>query len=51
MEITKPYTCIGFGAMDITKPYEFIKPGAMDVTNPYKFIGLWPHVTKPSGPE
>jgi hypothetical protein len=51
MDITKPYTCIGFGAMDITKPYEFIKSGAMDVTNPYKFIGLWPHVTKPSGPE
>ncbi len=28
MDVTKPYTCIGFGAIDITKPYEFMWFGA-----------------------
>ncbi len=31
MDVTKPYKCIGFGAMDVTKPYKFIGFGAMDV--------------------
>ena len=40
MDVTKPYTFIGFGAMDVTKPYEFIGFGAMGVTKPYNFIGF-----------
>ncbi len=28
MDVAKPYTFIGFGAMDVTKPYEFIGFGA-----------------------
>ncbi len=28
MGVTKPYKCIGFGAMDVTKPYKFIGFGA-----------------------
>jgi hypothetical protein len=40
MDVTKPYTFIGFGAMDVTKPYTFIGFGATDVTKPYKFIGF-----------
>jgi hypothetical protein len=28
MDVTKPYKCIGFGAMDVTKPYESIGLGA-----------------------
>ena len=39
-DVTKPYTCIRFGAMDVTKPFEFIGFGAMDVTKSYKFIRL-----------
>ena len=40
MDVTKPYKCIGFGAMDVTKPYEFIRFGAMDVTKPHQIIGF-----------
>ncbi len=53
MEVTKPYKCIGFGAMEVTelytfirfaamvtKPYEFTRFGTMEVTKPYKFIGV-----------
>ncbi len=29
MDVTKPYTFIGVGAMDVTKPYKFIGFGAM----------------------
>ena len=29
MEVTKPYTFIGFGAMEVTKPYKFIGFGAL----------------------
>jgi hypothetical protein len=29
MDVTKPYTFIGFGAMDVTKPYKFIGFGAV----------------------
>ena len=36
--------------MDVTKPYTFIGFGAMDVTRPYKFIGVyrvWGHGNVP----
>ncbi len=26
--VTKPYTCVGFGARDVTKPYKLTKFGA-----------------------
>ncbi len=48
MDVTKPYECIGFGAMDVTKPHKFIGFGATDVTKLYKFIGFGAmDVTKP----
>jgi hypothetical protein len=40
MDVTKPYTIIGFGAMDVTKPSKFIGFGAMEATKPYEFIGF-----------
>ena len=36
MDVTKPYKCIGFGAMDVTKPSKFIGLGELskDSTRP-----------------
>ncbi len=39
LQVTKPYTCIGIGAMEVTEPYKFIGFGAMEVTKPYRGPG------------
>ena len=40
MDVAKPYTFIGLGAMDVTKLYNFTAFGAMYVTKPHEFIGF-----------
>ncbi len=39
MDVTEPYACIRFVAMDVTEPYEFIG-GDIHGPKPYKFIGF-----------
>ncbi len=42
---SRPYECIGFGAMDVTKPYKFIWFGDIHGPKPYEKVGGFaPHL-------